>query len=315
MATTKPVGERPAWVDDELFPFESHFVELDGNVVHYVDEGSGPTLLMLTGNPVWSFAYREVITTLRARFRCIAVDFPGFGLSTGAPGYQYLARDHAELLVSFLDCLDLTQLTLVGHNWGGPFGLYAAQQRPDKFERLILTNTWAWPLNGDLSSELFSRGVGNPIGRALIRRFNLMVEYYIPSAHKRRKLSDAEMAHYRQAMPTPARRQPCATLPGELIGARGFFTDLEDQLSSLEKMPTLIVWADADPIFTKMYRDRFEAIFPNHTTTVLHGVGHFLQSDAPAEFSEAIETWWAELAGDGGETHRGPEPVADNRPT
>lgn len=302
MATTKPVGERPAWVDDELFPFESHFVELDGNVVHYVDEGSGPTLLMLTGNPVWSFAYREVITTLRARFRCIAVDFPGFGLSTGAPGYQYLARDHAELLVSFLDCLDLTQLTLVGHNWGGPFGLYAAQQRPDKFERLILTNTWAWPLNGDLSSELFSRGVGNPIGRALIRRFNLMVEYYIPSAHKRRKLSDAEMAHYRQAMPTPARRQPCATLPGELIGARGFFTDLEDQLSSLEKMPTLIVWADADPIFTKMYRDRFEAIFPNHTTTVLHGVGHFLQSDAPAEFSEAIETWWAELAGDGGET-------------
>jgi haloalkane dehalogenase len=300
MATAQPVGERPAWVDDELFPFESRFVALDGNVVHYVDEGSGPILLMLHSNPVWSFVYREVIVALRDRFRCIALDFPGFGLSSGAPGYDYLARDHAELLVSFLDRLDLSQLTLVGHSWGGPLGLYAAQQRPGKFERLILTNTWAWPLNGDLSSEVFSRAMGGSVGRALIRRFNLLVNYFIPSAHKQQKPSEAEMAHYRQAMPTPERRHACATLPGEIIGARQFFTDLADQLSALEKLPTLIVWADADPIFNDKYRERWEATFPNHTTTVLHGVGHFLQSDAPAEFSEAIETWWAELAGDGG---------------
>jgi haloalkane dehalogenase len=299
MATAQPVGERPAWVDDELFPFESRFVELDGNVVHYIDEGSGPILLMLHSNPVWSFVYREVVTALRGQFRCIALDFPGFGLSNGATGYRYLARDHAELVVSFLDRLDLAQVTLVGHSWGGPLGLYAAQQRPGKFERLILTNTWAWPLNGDLTSEVFSRGMGGSIGRALTRRFNLFVNYFIPSAHKRRKLSEAEMAHYRQATPTPERRQACAALPGEIIGARQFFTDLADQLGTLAKLPTLIVWADADPIFTDKYRERWEATLPNHATTVLHGVGHFLQSDAPAEFSEAITTWWAEMAGDG----------------
>jgi pimeloyl-ACP methyl ester carboxylesterase len=141
---------------------------------------------------------------------------------------------------------------------------------------------------------------GASVGRALVRRFNLLVDYFIPSAHKRRKLSEAEMAHYREAMPTPERRHACAALPGEIIGARQFFTDLADQLSALEKLPTLIVWADADPIFNDKYRERWEATFPNHTTTVLHGVGHFLQSDAPAEFSEAIDTWWAELAGDGG---------------
>jgi haloalkane dehalogenase len=298
MTTHQDLGTRPAWVDDKLFPFESRFVELDGSVVHYVDEGSGPILLMLHGNPVWSFVYRDVIVALRDRFRCIALDFPGFGLSTGAPGYRYLARNHAGLLVSFLDRLEIARLTLVGHNWGGPFGLYAAQQRPDRFERLILTNTWAWPLNGDLSSEVFSRGMGNPVGRALIRRLDLLAKYFIPSAHKRRQLSDAEMAHYREAMPTPARRHPAAVLPGELVGAREFFTELEDQLSTLEKLPTLIVWADADPIFTDKYRERWEAIFPDAATTVLYGVGHFLQSDAPAEFSEAIETWWAELAGD-----------------
>ena len=293
-------ARRPSWVDDELFPFESRFVELDRNVVHYVDEGSGPILLMLHGNPVWSFVYREVIVALRDRFRCIALDFPGFGLSTGAPGYRYEAQDHAELLVSFLDRLDLSELTLVGHNWGGPFGLYAAEQRPDKFQRLVLTNTWAWPLNGDLSSEVFSRGMGNAVGRTLVKQFNLLVNYFIPSAHKRRKLSEAEMAHYRQAMPTPERRHPGAVLPGELVGAREFFTGLADRLSALEKLPTLIVWADADPIFTDKYRERCEATFPNHTTTVLHEVGHFLQSDAPAEFSEAIESWWARLASDEG---------------
>lgn len=299
MTKQQATGTRSAWVDHELFPFESHFVKLDGSVVHYVDEGLGPTLLMLHGNPVWSFVYREVIVALRDRFRCVALDFPGFGLSTGAPGYRYLADDHAELLVRFLDRLDLTHLTLVGHNWGGPFGLYAAQQRPERFERLVLSNTWAWPLNGDLSSEVFSRAMGNPLGRALIMRFNLLVNHFIPSAHKRRKLSEAEMAHYRQATPTPERRHAGAVLPGELVGAREFFTDLEVHLGELEDLPTLILWAADDPIFTAKYRERIEASFPNHTTTVLHGVGHFGQSDAPAEFSEAIGAWWAELAGNG----------------
>lgn len=294
-----PVGERPAWVDDGLFPFESRFVELDGNVVHYVDEGSGPILLMLHSNPVWSFVYREAIAALRDRFRCIALDFPGFGLSTAASGYRYRAQDHAELLVTFLDHLELSHLTLVGHSWGGPLGLHAALKRPHKFERLILTNTWAWPLNGDLSSEAFSRCAGGSIGRALTKRFNLFVNYFIPSAHKRRKLSDAEMAHYREATPTPESRQACAALPGELTGAREFFTDLADQLDAVAQLPTLILWADADPIFTDRYRARLEATFPNHTTTVLRGVGHFLQSDAPAEFSEAIAAWWAGLADKG----------------
>lgn len=296
MTKQQTTGSRPAWVDDELFPLESRFVDLDGNLVHYVDEGSGPILLMLHGNPVWSFVYREVIASLRDRFRCIALDFPGFGLSAGASGYRYLAKDHADLLVSFLDRLDLSELTLVGHNWGGPLGLYAAQQRPDLFVRLVLSNTWAWPLNGDPSSELFSRGMGNPVGRALIKRFDLLGKYFIPAAHKRRRLSEAEMAHYRQAAPTPARRHPAAVLPGELVGARAFFTDLADNLGARKELPTLILWADSDPIFTEKYRERLERTFPNHTTTVLHGVGHFGQSDAPTEFSNAIEAWWADQA-------------------
>lgn len=288
-------ARRPAWVDDELFPFKSRFLELDGNVVHYVDDGEGPTLLLLHGNPVWSFVYRDVISTLRARFRCVALDVPGFGLSSASPGYRYRAEDHAAVLTAFLDELDLNDVTLVGHNWGGPLGLRTATQHPERFDRFVLSNTWAWPLNGDPSSELFSRGMGNPIGRALLRRSNLLVHAFIPSAHKRRKLTDHELAHYRHPTATPDCRRAAAALPGELVGARRFFTALTEQLPSVQQTPTLILWADTDPIFTDKYRRRLEQTFPNHTTTTLHNTGHFLQSDAPAEFSHAIEHWSDQL--------------------
>lgn len=162
---------RPSWVDDDVFPFESHFVELDGNVVHYIDEGSGPTLLMAHGNPTWSLLYRDVVLALRDRFRCVALDYPGFGLSVAAPGYRYLPEDHAAVVVAFLDRLELTGATLVAHDWGGPIGLFAVEQRLDRFERLVLTNTWAWPLNGDLQVELASRLMGGPVRPVLTNVF------------------------------------------------------------------------------------------------------------------------------------------------
>lgn len=109
------VTERPAWVDDELFPFESRFVDIDGHTVHYVDEGSGPVLLFLHGNPTWSFDYREVIADLRQEFRCVAVDYPGFGLSTAAPGYRYLPAEHTRVIGAFVNVM-----IPVGHRLATP---------------------------------------------------------------------------------------------------------------------------------------------------------------------------------------------------
>src|SRR3954451_5489658 len=88
-------GPRPGWVPEHLYPFESHYADVDGARVHYVDEGSGPTLLLLHGNPTWSFLYRDVIAGLRDCFRCIALDYPGFGLSRAAPGLVYSAAERA----------------------------------------------------------------------------------------------------------------------------------------------------------------------------------------------------------------------------
>jgi haloalkane dehalogenase len=282
---------RPAWVDDELFPFESRFVTIDGHTVHYVDEGSGPTLLLLHGNPTWSFVYRDVIRALRDEFRCVALDYPGFGLSSARPGYRYLPEEHAAVVVAFLDHLGLSDATLVAHDWGGPIGLSAAGQRPDTFERLVLANTWAWPLNGDLSVEVASRLLGGPVGRELTRRFNLFVNAMIPIGHRLRKPTAAEMAHYRQALATPGRRDASAVLPRRITASRAFLAGVETGLADLASLPTLIVWGDADVAFGARERRRWEQVLADNHTVIVDGAGHFVQSDAPEEFAAAIRDW------------------------
>lgn len=284
---------RPAWVDDDLFPFESRFIEIDGHSVHYVDEGSGPTLLFLHGNPTWSFLWRDVISALRRDFRCIALDYPGFGLSTAATGYRYLPEEHAEVVTAFVDALGLERVTMVGQDWGGPIGLAAAQRRPGVFDRLVLANTWAWPVNGVLHFEAFSRIVGGPPMRFLVRQFNVVVNAFIPTGHRRRKATAAEMVHYRRALDTAERRQACAVLPSRILASRDFFAEVEAGLADLAELPTLIVWGDADIAFRPQERERLEATFPNHETVIVEGAGTYVESDAPEEFVAAVRGWLA----------------------
>ena len=104
----------PEWLPPDLFPFESKFTEVDGNNVHYVDEGSGSTLLLLHGNPTWSFLYRDIIHELRTRFRCIALDYPGFGLSKAAAGYDFLPRSNARVVEAFVEVHGLEDQSVCG---------------------------------------------------------------------------------------------------------------------------------------------------------------------------------------------------------
>jgi haloalkane dehalogenase len=282
---------RPAWVDDELFPFESRFIAIDGHTVHYVDEGSGPTLLFLHGNPTWSFEYREVIGALRDQFRCVALDYPGFGLSSPRPGYRYLPEEHAQVVTAFVDALALSGVTLVAQDWGGPIGLAAVQQRPVAFKGLVLANTWGWPITGDLHIQVLSHLMGGPLGRLLIRQFNLFVNAMIPVGHRLRKPTATEMAHYRKALPTPSRREASAVFPGRITASRAFLAGVEAGLPDLASLPTLIVWGDADFAFRAKERQRWEQVFTNHHTVIVEGAGHFVQSDAPEEFAAAIRDW------------------------
>jgi haloalkane dehalogenase len=288
---------RPAWVDDGLFPFESHFVDIDGHTVHYVDEGSGPTLLLLHGNPTWSFLWRDVIRALRDDFRCIALDYPGFGLSTPKPGYRYLPEEHADVVTGFIDALGLNGVTLAGQDWGGLIGLAVAQRRPGVFHRLVLANTWAWPVNGDFHFEWYSRIIGGPPARFLTRRLNFLVNALIPMGHRKRKPTAIEMTQYRRALDTPERRQASAVLPGQITASWAFFAEVEAGLADLAHLPTLIVWGDAQIGFRPQERARLEAAFPEHKTVIVDGAGDFVVSEAPEEVVAAIRDWAATQRG------------------
>lgn len=283
---------RPDWVSDELFPFQSRFVEVGGSLVHHVDEGDGPTLLLLHGNPTWSFVYRDVIRLLRDDFRCVALDYPGMGLSTAAPGYACTPQEHATVVASFVERLDLTDVTLVVQDWGGPIGLWAAEQRPERYAGLIVANTWAWPANGDLHFELFARTMGGLVGRELIRRLNLFVNLMVPAGHRRRRPTGDEMAHYRAALSTRARRQASAVLPQAILRSRPLLTEVEAGLPSLQHLPALLLWGDGDPAFGAAEHRRWRALLPHAADVTLPGAGHFVQSDAPDKFAAAIRDWW-----------------------
>ncbi|MCW3046106.1 MAG: alpha/beta hydrolase [Solirubrobacterales bacterium] len=281
---------RPAWVPDELYPFESRYAEVADSLVHYIDEGSGPPLLLLHGNPTWSFLYREVVKGLRDRYRCIAVDYPGFGLSSAAPGYGYTPAEHAGVLEQFVLRLDVTGVTMMVQDWGGPIGFAVATRHPERFAAFVIGNTWAWP-KSDPGTQLFSRLLGGPIGRRLIAQRNVFVERILPGGVRRRSLPDVVMDAYRGPFPTPASRRPTAVFPREILGSRPFLAEIELRLPPLRDRPALIVWPTRDVAFRDRELRRWEQLFPDHRTVSLDGAGHYIQEDAPDEIVAAIRGW------------------------
>lgn len=284
-------ARRPDWVDEELFPFESRFVDLDGCHLHYIDEGAGPVLLLLHGNPTWSFLYRHLVAALNDRFRCIVLDYPGFGVSTPPAGYGFTPAEHAETLERFLLALELTGVTPFVHDWGGPIGLAVAARHPDRVRALVIGNTFAWPVDGDRHFVWFSRLFGGTLGRFAIRHFNALVNL-IPAATRRRRLSSKEMAHYRRPLSTPTSREATYVLPREILASSDFLREVEAGLERLRDVPTLIVWGDRDVAFRAVERQRFEELFSGHVVVELAGAGHFIQEDAPQEIAGAITRWW-----------------------
>lgn len=285
-------GTRPAWVDDALFPFESRFVELGGHVVHYIDEGTGPTLLLLHGNPTWSFLHRDLIPLLSHRFRCVALDYPGFGLSSAAPGYRYLPEEHAEVVQALVEHLDLRGYVPVVQDWGGPIGLAVAVRGPERVRGLVVGNTWGWRVDRDPWFVAFSHLMGGPLGRLLIGRANLFVERLIPAGHRRRTLGETEMAHYRAPFPDEAARAPTHVLPRRIVMSNALLDEVQRDLPGLAAKPALIVWGDRDIAFRSRERRRWERTLPDATTVILEGAGHYIQDDAPDDLAAAIHRWW-----------------------
>jgi len=169
----------PFTVPASLFPVEHRWLDFDGARIHYVDKGTGDTLLLLLhGNPSWSFLYRKIITRLKDDYRCVAPDYPGYGMSEAPADYRYTPQEHSRFVEQFADTLGLTRLTVMVQDWGGPIGFALAGRRPDLIRAFVVGNTFAWPLGGDPRVALFSRLMGGFIGRSLTWAFNFVPRFF-----------------------------------------------------------------------------------------------------------------------------------------
>jgi haloalkane dehalogenase len=272
-------------------------VDLAGHTIHYVEEGSGPTLLMLHGNPTWSFAYRHLIRLLRDRFRCIALDYPGFGLSIAAEGYDHLPDSHTAVVERFVDLIGLHEFTPVMQDWGGPIGLGLAGRHAERVRALVILNTWAWPVGNDPHFVRFSKLMGGAIGGFAIRNFNAFVNVMIPLGTPRRKLTAEVMRAYRRPMSTRARREATHIFPRAIVESTPFLATVAAGLERLADKPVLLCWGDKDIAFRDRERAEFARVFPTSQTVVLPGAGHYVQEESPVEIATAIRTWWPHVEG------------------
>ena len=183
------------WLDRAAYPFAHRALAVDGGRMHYVDEGEGEPIVFAHGTPTWSFLYRDLIRDLRRGYRCIAPDHIGFGLSDKPAGWGYRFADHRRNLAALIDHLGLKRFTLVAHDIGGPIGLGYALTQPGRVARLLLMNSFLWPLRGPfaVAPALAGKLSSTVLGRVFVLRLNAEAR----SRSEMERLRDAVLAKVR----------------------------------------------------------------------------------------------------------------------
>ena len=269
--------------------------------MHYVDEGRGPVILFVHGTPTNSYEFRHLIAALKDRYRCVAIDHLGFGRSERPAEFPYTPEAHAEVLREFVDRLGLDRFTLVVHDFGGPIGLPLAMSEglsgharavPSRMvERLILMNTWAWPINDDPKMARGARFIGGAMGRFLYRYANASLRLIMPSAYgDRRKLTKDIHAQYLDVFrDRDARVLVLHALATSLLGSRAHYQSLLDRLPGLRRVPTLIVWGMKDSAFQPYQLERWKTLLPDAEVAAIESAGHWPHEEEPARVIAAIE--------------------------
>ncbi|MEK7705841.1 MAG: alpha/beta fold hydrolase [Myxococcota bacterium] len=290
-----------------LLPFASHVREVSGGWMHFVDEGQGAPLLLVHGNPTWSYLYRDIVGPLAARHRVVVPDHLGFGLSERPAGASYALPWHIANLRDLVLGLDLHDLTLVLHDWGGPIGLGAALELGDRVRRLVLMNTWAWRLPSGAPIAPILAAIREPErGERLVLEHNFLVEQGIPGGiYHRDRVTQSLLEAYRRPTADAESRRAILTLVRSIpVGAAGAAAEtmagIERGLASLH-LPTLLIWGQRDPVFPPATVTVWQRLLPQATVAWLAEASHFLQEDAPQEIATLLLDWVAAQAGRDGD--------------
>ncbi|MGE0607606.1 MAG: alpha/beta fold hydrolase [Pirellulales bacterium] len=281
----------PSWRD--LYPFSSHHVQVDDLRYHYLDEGAGETLLLVHGNPTWSFYWRRLVLALRGRYRLIVPDHIGCGLSDKPQDYPYRLAQHVENLRALIAHLQLSDVTLLAHDWGGAIGLGAAVSQPATFRRLVLFNTGAfrssrmpWRIRAcrtPLLGPLAVRG-GNAFARAAL---------FMASEHRDRLTPNIKaglLAPYDSWANRVAVQRFVEDIPmHQKHPSYGTLLAIEQELAQLQDRPTLLAWGMRDWCFTPWFLQRFQDFFPQAEVERYEDAGHYVIEDAHERIIPRLE--------------------------
>jgi pimeloyl-ACP methyl ester carboxylesterase len=279
---------RPAWLPTAEWPFQLHASTVDGCRVHLIDEGSGPVLLLVHAG-MWSFVWRDLIADLARDFRCVAVDFPGSGLTQAPDGYPVGLESNSLLLEAVVDQLGLRNLTLVAHDLGGLVGLALAARRPELVRGLVLVNTFGWPPPPLLKGML--RLMGSPVMRGLNTATNLVPRLTSGRLGVGRHLGRQARRAFLGPTRDRTRRRAFHQLMADASQSTGLLEEVETALrTSLRDRPALTIFGQHNDPFH--FQPRWRELFPHTRQVVIAGGNHFPMNDDAWGVAAAIRSWW-----------------------
>jgi len=281
------------------YPFPSHYLDRSGNKLHYIDEGprEAPPVVMLHGNPTWSFYYRRVITALSPRFRCIVPDHIGMGLSDkpGDDRYKYTLDRRANDVQALLEHLNIKEnITLILHDWGGMIGTTFATRFPDRIKQFVILNTGAFHLPASKPLPWQLKLCRSFLGAIFVRGFNGFSGDAVKSCVARRPLPDdvkasllAPYDSWKNRIAVHRFVQDIPLAPGDR--AYDTVTSVQDNLHQFADLPMLICWGMKDFVFDHHFLAEWETRFPKATVHRFEDVGHYILEDAHEDVIPLIE--------------------------
>jgi len=286
-------------VSHELYPFEGQYKDIGGQRLHYLDEGSGEPVVMVHGNPTWSFYYRNLVLALRDRYRCIAPDHIGCGYSDkpGDESYSYTLEQRVADLEALLDGLEITEnINLVVHDWGGMIGMAYATKYPERIKSLTVLNTSAFQLPESKSFPWPLWLCRTPLGAFLVRGFNGFSAVASHECCKRNPMSKELRMAYRAPYNSWKNRIATLRFVQDIPLRKGdpIYPEVhrvETSVGVLTDKPMLICWGLKDFVFDKHFLARWEKEFPKAEVHRYDDCGHYILEDASDEVIPLIQTF------------------------
>ena len=268
-----------------IYPFRNNYFEINNHRLHYLDEGVGEVVLMLHGNPTWSFYYRNLVLGLRDRFRCIVPDHMGCGLSSKPQDYPYCLQTHIDNVYRLLEHLELDKIHLILHDWGGAIGMGLGQRLPERIDKIVLLNTAAFLSKRIPLSLRICRLPG--IGALLVRGLNgfskgatsMTVCKEMAPEVKEGYLWPYDSWNNRVAILRFVQDIPMR--PGH--PAYSLLRQIDHGLSVFQDRPILICWGGSDWCFDDFFLDEWKHRFPTADVHRFADAGHYVLEDALEE--------------------------------